>query len=380
MVKPALGTNPLKSTLFKRTTDKPDEVVMWEASAAAPGDVRREVFKAPEGEPSSMRLVAFNVGGTQLGIDIQQVSCLVRMVEITKVPRSAKYVEGMINLRGQIVPVVSLHKLLGRPRSKDLLNMYILVGDASSCPLGLTVDSMTELYDVEKDQLEAPAKSDPLAAILAWMAKHDDGIMFVLDLEKIAALKDAPELAPKLAIEEQETADEAIPAEVQTVLRQRAVALSQTASDEDVQFKRFFTFALGNEKYAVDVADVEKAVMVPDVVPVPGTPDHVAGMMNHAGQILWVLDLKTLLALPQTLAGNDERVVVLDLDGAKFGFLVDAAYDVVSFPASAVRPRLASAEKLKDDYLAGEIYWRDELTAILNLSALCAEQLSQRER
>jgi len=372
MVNPALGTNPLKSTLFKRTTDKPDEVVMWEASTATPGDVRQEVLKVPGGEPSNMRVVAFGVGDTRLGIDIRQVSCIVRMVEITKVPRSPKSMEGIVNLRGQIVPVVSLHKLLGRPHPKEVLDMYILVGDASSRLLGLTVDSITQLYDMHKEELEAPAKSDPLAAILSWVAKHDDGILFLLDLEKIAALKDAPELAPRLAMDEHDVEEAAIDAEAQSVLHERAAALRQTAADEDVEIERFFTFALGSENYAVGADNVERVVMVLDVVPVPGTPDHFAGMMNFAGEILWVLDLKILLALPPSLAGNDERVVVVDFDGAKFAFLVDAAYDVVSFPASAIRPPLASAERLKDDYLAGEIYWRDELTAILNLSALGA--------
>jgi len=372
MVNPALGTNPLKNTLFKRTTGKPDEVVMWEASTAAPGDLRREVFEAPEGEPSNMRVVAFGVGDTQLGIDIRQVSCIVRMVEITKVPRSPEYMEGIVDLRGQIVPVVSLHKLLGRPYPKGVLDMYILVGDASSGLLGLTADSVNQLYDMRKEELEAPAKSDPLAAVLSWVAKHDEGIVFIVDLEKIAALKDAPELAPRLAMDEHDVEEAAIDAEAQRVLHERAGALRETADDEEVEFERFFTFALGRESYAVGAGNVERVVMVPDVVPVPGTPDHFAGMMNFAGEILWVLDLKTLLALPPSLAGNDARVVVVDLDGAKLAFLVDAAHDVVSFPASAIRPPLASAERLKDDYLAGEIYWRDELTAILNLSALGA--------
>jgi len=113
--------------------------------------------------------------------------------------------------------------------------------------------------------------------------------------------------------------------------------------------------------------------MVSDLVQVPGTSDHFAGMINYAGDILWMLDLKKLLALPATLAGNDERMVVLDYARAKFGFLADAAYDVVSFPASAMRPALASEEKAKDDYVAGEIYWREELIAILDFSELCVE-------
>ena len=331
-----------------------------------------EPAKPERGLAQGMQIVAFDVAGTRLGIDIQHVSYLVRMVEITQVPCSPEHIEGVINLRGQVVPVVSLHKLFGWPRQGNLLEMYILIGDADSKPVGLTVESISELYDVGRDQLESPDETHRLATLLSWVAKLDDSIVFVLDMEKIGSLGEAPDFRATLAREERDAELKHVSSEVHAVLRQRAVALRQAVAEEDVEFKRFVTFALGNEKYAIDGSKVEKVLLVPDVVPVPGTADHFSGMMNYAGDILWVLDLKKLLGLPATLAGNDERVVVLDHHGAKFGFLADVVFDVLNVPTSAIRSALAGAEKTKDDYVAEEIYWRDELIAILDLTGLCA--------
>jgi len=330
-----------------------------------------EPLKPEHGLAQGMQIVAFDVGGARLGIDIQQVSYLVRMVEITQVPCSPEHIEGVIELRGQIVPVVSLHRLFGWPRQGNLLDMYILIGDASSKPVGLTVESMSDLYDVGRDQLEKPDESHHLATLLSCVAKLDDGIVFVLDIEKIGNLGEAPDFKATLAREEKEAEQKDISSEVHAVLRQRAVALRQAVAEEDIEFKRFVTFALGNEKYAIDGSKVEKVLLVPEIVPVPGTAVHFAGMMNYAGDILWVLDLKKLLGLPTTLAGNDERVVVLNHHGAKFGFLADMVFDVVNAPTSAIRSALAGAEKAKDDYVAEEIYWHDELIAILELTGLC---------
>jgi len=322
------------------------------------------------GSPHGMEIVAFDVGDTRLGVDIQQVSYLVRMVEVTAVPCSPEHIEGVIDLRGLVVPVVSLHRLFGWPRPTKVLDTYILIADSNSKPIGLTVESMSDLYEVDTDQLDQPDETHHMAAFFSYVARLDDGIVFVLDLERTAALVEAPDVGLD-PIREEEAAETEVSSEVRTLLRQRAVALRQAVAEEDVEFKRFVAFALGNEKYAIDGSHVEKVVVVPDIVPVPGTADHFGGMMNYAGDILWVLDLKKLLGLPTTLAGNDERVVVLNHHGAKFGFLADAVFDVANVPTSAIRPALAATEKAKDEYVAEEIYWRDELIAVLDLSGLC---------
>jgi purine-binding chemotaxis protein CheW len=336
------------------------------------------VSSAPGADPnetalSGRQLVTFGVGGTLVGVDIRQVSCLVRMVEITKVPRSSRFVEGIVNVRGQIVPVISLHRLFRAAIPSDLLSAYILVAQAGVEPVGLTLDSMTQLYEVRPEQLEPSSKSDPLSAILPWVVKHEAGILFVLDLIQLMACKDSPELAARLPEEASDPTRPASP-EVLAVLRQRAALLREASVEEGEESTTFFTFALGHEKYAVAVGHVDRVLVPPVVVPVPGTPEHFAGIMNYAGEVLWVLDPKTLLALPPSLPGNDERVLVLDYGTDRFGLLIDAAYDIASFPATAMRGSLVSGEKAKGEYFAGEIYWRDELIGILDFSTCGVER------
>ena len=368
---PALGTNPLKETLFKRTTGKAGEPPAPTAEAQAPAEPALQATEPARPLPESIQTVAFNIGGNRFGVDIQQVSYISRMVEITKVPRAPQYMEGIIDLRGQIVPVMSLQKLFGWSRPSNVLDMYILVGHDPAKPMGMTVDSVTTLTDVNREQLESPSQTDQLAALLSWVAKLDDGIMFILDFDKLSGLKDSPEVAEKLAPRDGADPQAEIPANVQAVLRQRALDLKQSAAEDEVELRQFFVFILGSEKYAIDIQNVQKVLPVPEVTPVPGSPDHFTGMINHAGDILWVLDLKKLLGLPSSFAGNDERIVVVEYGKAKLGFLADALCDVADFPTSAIRPALASAEKMKDDYVTGEIYWQDELTAVLDFSELC---------
>jgi chemotaxis signal transduction protein len=297
------------------------------------------------------------------------------MLEITRIPRSSRYVEGIINVRGQIVPVISLHRLFRATYSVDLLNTYILVGRAQSQPVGLILDSVTQLHDVDPGQLEPSSPSDPLAALLPWVVKHDEGILFILDLNQLVALKDAPALVARIGADALDGEEKPISPEVRAVLRQRAAQLRQVSTGEGVESRTFFTFALGQEKYAVSADNAERVLVPPEIVSVPGTPHQFAGMMNYSGDVLWVLDPKTLLGLTPSLPGNAERVLILDYGGDRFGLLIDTAFAVASVPASAIRGSLVGADKARDDYVAGEIYWRDELIAILDFSTLSAEKV-----
>jgi len=370
-VSPALGTNPLKETLFKRTTGKAGEQPAPQEALRPPDDEAPAPETPLQPPPESIQAVAFNIGGNRFGVDIQQVSYISRMVEITKVPRAPQYMEGIIDLRGQIVPVMSLQKLFGWSRPADVLDMYILVGHDPAKPVGMTVDSVTTLTDVNREQLESPSQTDRLAALLSWVAKLDDGIMFILDFDRLNTLKDAPNLAEGLAPRDGLEPEPETPASVQATLRQRALNLKQSAVEDEVELRQFFVFILGSEKYAIDIENVQKVLPVPELTPVPGSPEHFTGMINHAGDILWVLDLKKLIGLPSSLAGNEERIVVAEYGKAKLGFLADAVCDVADFPTTAIRPALASAEKMRDDYVTGEIYWQNELTAILDFTELC---------
>ena len=371
---PVLGTNPLEQTFFRPT----EGVRPAPGPDAAPAAAKAGPTAPPAAPPPHLQAVAFRVGGVLFGVDIRNVSCIVRMVEVTDVPRAAEYVEGIIDLRGKIVPLLSLQRLFGWPVAADPTDMYIVVGELGANRLAVMAESLGTLREVPADRLERPAQNNALSQMLSWVAKLDDGIMFVLDFERLAALVADPKLGAELGLrcDTAEARQRNLSPEAARVLRERANDLRLTVADEDDEFREFVTFALGNETYAIDVGNARKVLAVPPVTLVPGATDHFAGIINYAGDTLWVIDVKRLLGLPQSLAGNDERVVVVEYGGAEFGFLADAVYNVASFPAKAIRPALAAAETTKDDFVTEEIYWQDDLLAVLDLLKVTASPSS----
>jgi purine-binding chemotaxis protein CheW len=134
-----------------------------------------------------LQLVTFNLGSEEYALDILVVQEINRRVEITKVPKTPEFVEGVINLRGKIVPVLDLRKRFGLVGHEFTAQSRIIVVNIDNRVLGLLVDSVTEVLQIPAHTIEPPP---PLvagidAAYIKGIGKFEDRLLILLDLGKI---------------------------------------------------------------------------------------------------------------------------------------------------------------------------------------------------
>lgn len=134
-----------------------------------------------------LQLVSFTMDHEEFGVDILLVQEIIRMIDITQVPNSPVFVEGVVNLRGRVIPVISLRKRLGLNRINHDGNSRIIVIDISGKTTGFIVDSVSEVLRIPRNITEPPPEiiagvnSDYITSI----ARLDDRLLILLDLEKI---------------------------------------------------------------------------------------------------------------------------------------------------------------------------------------------------
>ena len=138
-----------------------------------------------------LQLVTFNLGSEEYALDILLVQEINRRVEITKVPKTPEFVEGVINLRGKIVPVLDLRKRFGLVGHEFTAQSRIIVVNIDNRVLGLLVDSVTEVLQIPAHTIEPPP---PLvagidAAYIKGIGKFEDRLLILLDLGKILSKK-----------------------------------------------------------------------------------------------------------------------------------------------------------------------------------------------
>ena len=143
-----------------------------------------------------MQLVVFSLGREEFAVEVTQVREIMRMEEITRMPKSPHFVEGIINLRGQIIAVVELAKRLNLEAGERDSDTRIIVVEAEDIKVGMIVDSVSEVLRVGAEAVEASPTlaTDISSAFLRGVVKKDNRLIILLDLTKVLSLEEMASL------------------------------------------------------------------------------------------------------------------------------------------------------------------------------------------
>lgn len=143
---------------------------------------------------SMKQYIVIRIGNEQYGIDIQYVDNIVRMQRITRVPKAQSYFKGVINLRGEIIPVMSIR--LKFELEPDVIanetRIIILKFDAQSA-IGILVDEVREVVTLEDDSIEkiSYTANDDTSMYLSGIGKHEGSLISLLNIAGVIADKES---------------------------------------------------------------------------------------------------------------------------------------------------------------------------------------------
>jgi purine-binding chemotaxis protein CheW len=143
-----------------------------------------------------LQLVSFNIGEEEFGVDILKVQEINRMVEITRVPNAPEYVDGVINLRGKVIPVINLRRRFGLQRKERDKNTRIIVVELSGKVLGFVVDAVSEVLRIPNSVTEPPPSiiAGIKAEYITAIGKLENRLLILLDLERVLTVEENEEL------------------------------------------------------------------------------------------------------------------------------------------------------------------------------------------
>ncbi len=134
---------------------------------------------------SEEQLVIFQLNEQQYALPIQETQEIIRMTAITQVPNTRHYVEGIINLRGSIVPVINLNKRLGLMVNEYNDATRIIVVEHEGQKVGMIVDNVLEVGRFTEDEIEPPAVAGDNVDYLKGVVKKGDRLWLLLNLTKV---------------------------------------------------------------------------------------------------------------------------------------------------------------------------------------------------
>ena len=142
--------------------------------------------------PKVLQLVGFSVGREFFGVNIGAIKEIIRVPDITSVPDTPDFVEGVINLRGRIVPVIDMIRRVGIPSVERNRGNKILVLELAGKMVGLIVDSASDIIKISEDAIEPPP--DILSSIgaeyVTGVGKLEGKLIVLLDLTRLLSAEE----------------------------------------------------------------------------------------------------------------------------------------------------------------------------------------------
>jgi purine-binding chemotaxis protein CheW len=148
--------------------------------------------KTQKKDDELIQLVTFSIGEEEFGVDILKVQEIIRTMEITKVPRAQVFVEGVINLRGKVIPIIDLRRRFGLSSKAHDKHTRIIVIEINNMIVGFVVDSVSEVLRIPSGTVEPPP---PVVAgvdseYISGVGKLQDRLLILLDLDKLLSSED----------------------------------------------------------------------------------------------------------------------------------------------------------------------------------------------
>ncbi len=138
------------------------------------------------------QLIIFKLADEHYGVNIVAVESIIEPQGITKMPRVPDFVEGITNLRGAVIPVIDLRKRFDMPYTDETKDTRIVVVEIDGITAGMIVDAVTEVAHVADDAIELPSPmvSNINTAFITGIAKVDNRLIILLDLNKVLSINE----------------------------------------------------------------------------------------------------------------------------------------------------------------------------------------------
>jgi purine-binding chemotaxis protein CheW len=260
-------------------------------------------------------------------VPLVEVQEIIRLPDIVEVPLSAAHLKGLANLRGSVLPVISLRRIFGMPETASDDSTRVVVMNAGT-PIGFIVDRMERVIAADPREIESVStiRATVEAELLHGVVKREDGMVMILDTAKLA-----PGGSPASARADRNHAA------VSTAGGERVA--SGEASDEI----RLVSFEVDGQEYALPIESVEEIVQLPDHInAIPNSRRHLIGVMTLRDRMLPLVSLRSLFGMAAAADDQQSRIVVVSQEQGgtmhSVGLVTDTVKEVLRAPKASVDP------------------------------------------
>jgi len=314
----------------------------------------------------------FSLNSIRYCIDALPVREIFWLPALAPIEETPSYIVGMLNLRGHVLPVMSLDLRFQHPPKPVQLSDHVIVLHIDDIEIGLIVSRAYDVVSIAASDIEPVSQlnrnPDNHTHFIAGNAKIGDDIWMVLNLDHLIHAPD-PAYPTHKALSHPDLFTR-LPAPEREIFHERSKHLAHDGDTKTADRREgFAVIQLGKELYAIAMSEVREFCHLERFTPIPCCPSHIMGDMNLRGDILTLVDLRPMLAIG--LEADLTKVMVVESDDLRVGIPVSEVLDVIYLSPGDYLP--LPAHETNQDYCTGAIRFHPRIANILDIKMLLAQ-------
>lgn len=347
--------------------------------------------------PQTKAYLIFTLNSSLYGVEALSVQEIFFLPELTPVHHYPQDIVGVLNLRGEFLPIADLNIRLGYRAQEYRLTDSVIVIEFLGLRIGIIVNEVREVQNLDAHAIAAEGfygrEAGANGGLVSQLANIGADIVMLLNHETLLR-KNEPVEGLSLAIANRPLADEADTQQPEILLTQqrlfcpnatteeRAIFRARAAnlmlpiqSDESSGLMPLAIIGLNGEYFGLDLEFVREFIDIRMVKPIPCCPPHIIGNMNIRGEIVTLVDIRGAIALTMSVSSPVSKAMILSINDIVAGVIVDDVFDVMYLNPSEIMPVPTAINSLNKDvnFLRGTAIYRDNMMALLDMQKIFIE-------
>lgn len=253
------------------------------------------------------QIISFRLNEQEFGIEVKDIKEIIRYdYNISEIPNSPDFVEGMINLRGVLVPVIDLRKFFDmKIKEKDDSTRVIIVINHDRL-FGFTVDKVNEVLRVSDDLISSPPVFAEDNGYIYEVIKKQDRLILMLSANKI--LENSGNYIDMMDNKNEQKKEE----------------LQSDVSNE----LQIVTFEVNEHLFGFEISAIKEINKISAVTPLPCTPEYIRGIVNLRGELVTIIDIKSIFYKKQSELLENTRIIIIERNRDEVGVVAEKVNEV----------------------------------------------------
>jgi purine-binding chemotaxis protein CheW len=351
--------------------------------------------------------LTFTQNNLRYGVPAIAVQEVFFLPEITPIPEAPADIVGSVNVRGKIIPVMDLNLRFGYPAVPYALNDSIIILNWQELTLGILTNQVHEVKAIADQGVTAELAHDqsPLEfkqeRFINGFFQENESLWFLLNIETLLRYTESQNLDLELDLDAFDLDALSLPEEAtenteelleltetlpaikspiffahatefeRKVLEKRANNLRQASKIKDLTgLKPLAIFTLNQEFFGVDLSLIQEFLKFTEATAIPCSPAFIIGNINLRGEIITLLDIRSLFNLPRAIATEERQAMIINVEGVVVGVLIDSIQDIFMLNSKDILDPSVMENDLNQSYLQGVIPYQEKMLGLVNLTEI----------